>query len=243
MLASTLGTVMITIAHILNHSLNAPALSLGLEATGWVLMVTGFGLVLYSRLHILVTNKKILRTTLVIVAVNAFICHTPVIVASIYSGVHKKALLRAGFCLDILFVLQENGMALLYIYSFLRFVGEWREDVEAWAVLKKLVLAEVVVFCTDIVPLALLYAQAYVPREAIHPLCYAIKLKVEFLILNELVRYSRARQQALRGRIMGQEHTVQVDASRPIEEKAIFDKSGYSLPMEVKEDTCMPRIV
>ena len=196
-LISTLGTIVITGSHILNHLGNAPTTSLILEATGWICMVTGFALVLYSRLHILINDRRVLRACLGIIVINALICHPPVIVASVYTGIHKKTLLRAGFCLDVLFVLQENVFALLYIFSFVKFVGGWHVDKEAKAVLRNLILAEVIVFCTDITPLSLLYAQAYVPREAIHPFCYAVKLTIEFWILNDLVRFSRARQGAV----------------------------------------------
>jgi len=196
-LLSTLGTIIITISHILNHLVDEPVLGLWLEATGWIGMVTGFALVLYSRLHILITSRRILRLCLAIIIIDALLCHTPVIVASVYTGPYRAIMFRAGFSLAVLFVLQENAFALLYIYAFIRFVGGWRGrpwEREASALLKQLVLAEVVVFCTDAVPLSLLYTQAYIPREAIHPFCYAVKLSVEFWILNNLVRYSRARQ-------------------------------------------------
>lgn len=197
MLISTIGTIFTTIAHILNHFANAPSVGLGLEAPGWIFMTSGFALVLCSRLHILIKNYRIRRASYTVVVVNGLICHTIVIVACYYTGAHQAKLLRAGFCLEVLFVLQENGLALLYIYSFTSFVGGWRTESEARAVLKKLVLAEALVFCTDIIPLSLLYAQAYVPREAINPFTYAVKLKIEFLILNELVRYSKSRQAAI----------------------------------------------
>lgn len=196
MLISTIGTILTTTAHILNHFANAPSVGLGLEAPGWIFMTSGFALVLCSRLHILIKNCRIRRASYISVIVNGSICHTIVIVACYYTGPHQAKLLRAGFCLEVLFVLQENGLALLYIYAFTNFVGGWRTEPEARAVLKKLVLAELLVFCTDVVPLSLLYAQAYVPREAINPFTYAVKLKLEFLILNELVRYSKVHQTA-----------------------------------------------
>jgi hypothetical protein len=198
-LISVLGTILTTSAHIINHFGDAPTLALILEAPGWTFMTTGFALVLCSRLHILVRSKSLIRACFAIVVVNGLICHTIVIVACIYKGVYQQKLLRIGFCLEVLFVLQENGLALLYIYSFMKFVGGRNVEPVARAVLTKLVLAELVVFCFDVIPLSLLYTEAYVPREVINPFTYAVKLKIEFFILNELVRYSSARQDAVLG--------------------------------------------
>lgn len=154
-------------------------------------MVTGFALVLYSRLHIICRNRRFLCGCLAVIIVNAMLCHPFVIVGSVYNGVYKELVLHVGFYLDGLFVLQEIGLGGCYVYFFIQFVRGFPEEPEAKSVLRKLIIAECVVFCTDVIPLGLLYAEFYVPREALTPFCYAVKLKLEFFILNLLVQYSQ----------------------------------------------------
>jgi hypothetical protein len=190
-LSSTCGTVVIASSHILNHFGNAPTVSLVLDSTSWIFMVTGFACVLYSRLHVIYKNRRVLRCCLAVILVNAILCHPIVIVGSIYSGVHKNLILRFGFYLDGVFVLQEIGLGGCYIFFFLKFVKGFQNEPDAESMLRKLIIAECIVFCIDTVSIGLLYAEFYVPREAITPFCYAVKLKVEFFILNLLVRYSQ----------------------------------------------------
>jgi hypothetical protein len=154
-------------------------------------MVTGFSLVLYSRLHLLIRNSKLLRGLLFMVIINALLFHPPVIVGAAYTGPNKKLFLRIAFSLEIVFALQEVGLAGLYVYSFIRFAKCAYKEAETRNVLVKLVLAEMVVFSTDVILYVLLYMQYYLPREAIHSFAYAIKLKIEFVVLNSLVQYSR----------------------------------------------------
>ena len=157
-------------------------------------MVTGYALVLYLHLRILIKNERMLRVCLGVIVCIAPISHTPVIIACVYDGVHRRALLTAGFRLDILFSLQETAFALLYIHSFLGFMSGGDVDRRARSVLIRLFSAELVAFIANVVPVSLLYAGAYVPREAIHPFCYAIKLSAVLWMLDDLTRFSRARQ-------------------------------------------------
>lgn len=47
---------------------------------GWILMVTGFSMTLYSRLHLIVFKNRILRALLAMVVVNGCIVHIPSVV-------------------------------------------------------------------------------------------------------------------------------------------------------------------
>jgi hypothetical protein len=154
-------------------------------------MVTGFSLVLYSRLHLLVQNSKLLRGLLLMIIMNALIFHPPVIIGAAYTGPNKKLFLRIAFSLEIFFALQEVGLAGLYVHSFIRLVKGAYKEAKTRNVLAKLVFAEIVVFSTDVTLYVLLYMQYYLPREAIHPFAYGIKLKIEFVVLNSLVQYSQ----------------------------------------------------
>jgi hypothetical protein len=44
-----------------------------IETVGWVLVITGQSVVLYSRLHLIVTDVKILRAVLIMIILNGLI--------------------------------------------------------------------------------------------------------------------------------------------------------------------------
>jgi hypothetical protein len=156
-------------------------------------MVTGFALVLYSRLHIICHDRIILRSCLGVILTDTLLFHPPVIIGSTYNGVYKELILRIGFYLDVFFALQETGLAGLYVYFFIKFVKRSDQERETKSMFNKLVIAECVVFCIEAILLGLLWAPLYLPRESIPPFFYAIKLKLEFYILNLLVQYSQTR--------------------------------------------------
>jgi len=51
-----------------------------LAEIGWVSMVTGFSVVLYSRLHLVVHNPRVLQLVLAMIITDAFLFHVPTIV-------------------------------------------------------------------------------------------------------------------------------------------------------------------
>jgi len=81
-LTSTWGIGLYSIGFLLKHlrlsTLNI--LYVTLIVIGWTAMVTGQSVVLYSRLHLLLRNRKTMRGILIMIIVNAFICHGPIIV-------------------------------------------------------------------------------------------------------------------------------------------------------------------
>jgi len=51
-----------------------------LAEIGWVSMVSGFSVVLYSRLHLVVRNPRVLQLVLAMIITDAFLFHVPTIV-------------------------------------------------------------------------------------------------------------------------------------------------------------------
>ena len=79
---STAGIGVYSVGFLLKHLRlsDISVLFVTLIVIGWTCMVTGQSVVLYSRLHILLRNRKMLRSILIMIIVNAIICHTPIIV-------------------------------------------------------------------------------------------------------------------------------------------------------------------
>lgn len=85
------GTLICATSQVINLGPEEPntMVALAIGSGGWVLMVTGQSLVLYSRLHLLWDNKPVLRYILAIIVLNAIIMHIPTITVSSFRG---------GFC-------------------------------------------------------------------------------------------------------------------------------------------------
>ncbi len=81
-LAATNGIAPHSIGFLLKNLMNSHTyiLYITLVAVGWVPMVTGQSLVLYSRLHLIVRNPFWLRMVLAMIIFNACVLHIPIII-------------------------------------------------------------------------------------------------------------------------------------------------------------------
>ena len=76
-MTAALGILLYTsgvILLILN--LTNPYVSISMILIGWVAMVTGQSVVLYSRLHLIVRNQRMLNWALTMIIVNGTVCHS-----------------------------------------------------------------------------------------------------------------------------------------------------------------------
>jgi hypothetical protein len=162
---------------------------------GWVAMVTGFSLVLYSRLYLVNTSPKVLRIVLFAIIADGFIVHVPEIVSSYVPDRSKVYQITSS--LEIIFTVQEVVLSSLYIYFFRRFVrqGESDESPYIWRTFLSLIAAEVLILFGDIALTASLYLELFLARRIFFTFVYVVKLMVEFFVLNRLVNIGRLRQE------------------------------------------------
>lgn len=92
---------------------------------GWTCMVTGQSIVLWSRMHLLVRNKRTLRMMLIMIITNAFIGHVPTSIVLYGSNspqperwLDPYAILER--CHVTLFFLQELAISTIYIVETTR---------------------------------------------------------------------------------------------------------------------------
>jgi len=168
---------------------SARATSFALLNTGWVLMVSGFSMTLYSRVHLVVTNRKVLRLLLAVIILNGCIVHIPAIITG-YIARHAR--LQIINKLEIACYVQEIFLSSLYTFQFGRFA---RQDSSSLDYMRKktlcgLVVGQVVVLGCDISMAILLFSNFYLARKLILPLNYALKILVEFFVLNQLVAFA-----------------------------------------------------
>ena len=159
-------------------------------------MVTGFSLVLYSRLHLVIRDHRILRIVLGVVAFDGIAFWLPLAVAqfgviSDKSQVFVPLVLPAERLYVLGYFLQELVLGCLYIWTA-------RGTVIHSYVARKhqttvlLAGAQVFVILLDIPTLVLAWPSPSMGAGlqilgTTHPAIYAIKLKIELLVLNQLV--------------------------------------------------------
>ncbi|KAK7178122.1 integral membrane protein [Paraphaeosphaeria sporulosa] len=138
--------------------ISLPVLSSAIVALGWPCMVTGQSLVLYSRLHLVVKNKKKIRWVLYMIIFNAVVLHSPVIALALSAeATHSTRIIRIFTIYDkvqiVVFFIQEAMISIIYIYETVptQFTGH------------------------------------YEIQTTYKTAVYSIKLKIEFSILNRLV--------------------------------------------------------
>lgn len=175
---------------------------------GWTCMVTGQSMVLFSRMHLLVRDKRILRTTLVCIVINAIIGHVPTSVVLYGSNSpHPDRWLEPYAIMErihvTIFFLQELAISAIYIVATTRLLRDKsrssssaRGSASARRFLGHLIKINVMVVVLDITILALEYAGLYVIQTAYKGMVYSVKLKLEFSILNSLVEMTRAHRNA-----------------------------------------------
>ena len=159
-------------------------------------MVTGQAFVLYSRLHLVVRKQRTLHYVLALILIDAVVLHLPTIVFTIGSNspnasfwVHKFNVMEriqlVGFCL------QEFIISGLYIFSTVRLLGAIYHSMTR-KVMFQLIFINSVCIGMDIVLIGLEFTGYYVGEASIKPMIYAIKLKLEFAVLNQLMGLTKA---------------------------------------------------
>ncbi|KAH8701647.1 hypothetical protein BGW36DRAFT_445254 [Talaromyces proteolyticus] len=168
-------------------------LSTILAEIGWIGMVTGFSVVLYSRLNLVsfvMQNRFILPLALAMIIIDAFLFHIPTVVFQFglsNAPTHAKFLpfMNVIERIQIIgFSAQEIILSTIYIYGTLKMVQE-SFNKRVRITIAYLILIQVIAILCDVLVIALDYAQYFTLKAVIHSFVYALKLQLEFVILNE----------------------------------------------------------
>jgi hypothetical protein len=173
---ATWGIALNTTGFILNffNIMLSIWISTTLSIIGWIFMVTGQSTVLYSRLHLVLYDNTKRRGVLALIITNAFVCHLPV--AILFWGVsssHPATFRRPYEIYErvqlTIFALQE-----MLISS-----------------MKQLILINVILIILDVLVVGLQFAGLYEIQISFKVAVYSIKLRLEFDVLNHLLRLTR----------------------------------------------------
>ncbi|KAJ5637965.1 hypothetical protein N7490_007844 [Penicillium lividum] len=165
-----------------------------MELVAWVGMVTGQSLVLWSRLHLVVQNPKILRATLIMIIVDAIIFHIPGSVLELGSHTNESAIFLRGFNVFeriqlIGFSLQEVILSGIYSLEAVRLLnlrprGHYR------GILIQLLVVNLSMVLMDAAVIAVQFTGMSDIQFALKAMVYSMKLKLEYAILNRLVVFA-----------------------------------------------------
>lgn len=169
-----------------------------LVAIGWVPMVTGQSLVLYSRLHLMFHNRIVLKLVLAMIIINCIVLQLPII-ALMYgaNSPHPTgwvAVYRVYEKIQVtLFFLQELIISSIYIKACFSFFNKQDSlsNQKVRDMRRHLLLVNIFVILLDIPILCLEYTNYYDLQTGYKAFVYSVKLKLEFRILNKLVEISR----------------------------------------------------
>jgi hypothetical protein len=168
-----------------------------LLSVGWYPMVTGQAIVLWSRLHLIVTGEKgdkILRWTKWMIIVDAICLHIPTTVLTFgaNSDTDTQTFVRGYNVMEKVqmcgFFLQEVILSTIYIVETIRILRTSVQE-NTRRLMYQLMAINVLIIIMDLGLLGLECASLYILETTTKPVFYSIKLKLEFAILGRLVEF------------------------------------------------------
>ncbi|KFZ02370.1 hypothetical protein V500_00243 [Pseudogymnoascus sp. VKM F-4518 (FW-2643)] len=193
LLSATIGIIPYSLGFFLKFFQIAEYwLSVTLLTIGWYVMVTGQSLVLYSRLHLVLTNQKILRLVLYMIIINAIVLHVPTTVLTYGSNVNgstqafiqgyniMEKIQMTGFCI------QEFIISGLYIVETIKLLN-LNPGRRNRKIIHQLLSINLLIIVMDLSLLGIEYASYYAIEITLKGVIYSIKLKLEFAVLGKLI--------------------------------------------------------
>ncbi|CBF74500.1 hypothetical protein AN4199.2 [Aspergillus nidulans FGSC A4] len=194
LISSSVGLIPYSLGFLLKffNLTSATWLSVTFITIGWYCMVTGQAVVLYSRLHLVLPNQRILRRVLAMIIINVVILHVPTTVLTYGSNLAAgrrgyingynvmEKIQMTGFCI------QEFVLSALYISETIRML-RLDPDRGKRKIMYQLVAINLIIILMDIGLLVVEYMDYYIMETMIKGVVYSVKLKLEFAVLGKLV--------------------------------------------------------
>ncbi|KAI3392724.1 hypothetical protein diail_5281 [Diaporthe ilicicola] len=181
-----------------------------MAAFGWIPMVSGQSLVLFSRLHLLRLSRILRKTILVMIICTIVFVQFPTLTLTVGSqSKHpgQQAWVRPYQVMErievTVFFLQEVILGSLYLWRCFKFLvsrdddeagfssDRARHDVQKMFI--HLLIANIIVIGLDVTIIALQFSGLFLFQISYKPFAYSVKLKIEASILTQLVDFVKAR--------------------------------------------------
>ncbi|KAJ5157336.1 uncharacterized protein N7482_008436 [Penicillium canariense] len=197
LVSSAVGLIPYSLGFLLKffNLTTATWLPVTLLTVGWWAMVTGQSIVLYSRLHLVLANQRVLRRVLVMILVNAVILHIPTTVLTYGTNLAPLGATRASYITgyNVMEKIQMTGFCLqefiisgLYIWETVRMI---RLDMDHTKrkIQYQLLILNMIIIIMDLGLLVAEYRNYYIMETMLKGAVYSIKLKLEFAVLGKLI--------------------------------------------------------
>lgn len=167
-------------------------INVSLSTLGWVVMVPGQSLVLYSRLHLVTQNERLLKIILwTIISTAVFLC-IPTMVLTYGSNTaakHKYLHTYAGFekAQMTIFTVQELFISGVYLYEIRKILMLLNEG-STRKLMGQLALINIIIMLMDVGLITIEFCDFYQIQTTLKGMIYSIKLKLEFGVLSKLVK-------------------------------------------------------
>ena len=192
---ATLGTLSYSLGMILEYfvlgdrSTSLPGIIF--DSTGWIFMVSGQSVVLYSRLGLIVTNQKILKAVKWMIIVDAvvfhittnglnFVAHWTRLRSARKGYFYFEYVQMTGFCI------QEFIISGIYMWKTIELLKTTKRE-NSKRIIYQLFSINIIIVILDIALLAIEYKNLHIFEQCVKSFVYSVKLKLEFAILGKMV--------------------------------------------------------
>lgn len=220
LLSSTIGVVPHALGFLLEFFNIGPLpLAITLSTIGWYVMVPGQSVVLYSRLHLVAQNQKILRGVLWLIIIDAIILLIPTTVLTYSTAFASNPSIDEGY--NVMermqltwFCVQEFIISGIYIWETVKILRlSPGKDPQRNHIMYELITINLVIILMDVALLILEYIGLYVLQTTIKGAVYSVKLKLELGVLGKLVAFVQ-RRRSERGDATQEEYPAFVNPSQ-----------------------------
>lgn len=199
------GVLPYSLGYVVNYfELTHASVGLAINNVGWWLMITGQSFVLYSRLHLVLHDRRILRAVLCMIIVDAIIFHVPTTILNFCANfgphpipaehgykVYEKVQMT-GFCLQEFII---SGLYLWQTFKLLKVVSA--DYTESRRTMWQLASINIIIIAMDLALLGIEYANQRVYEQVFKGVIYSIKLRFEYAVLGKLVQIVDKNRSAL----------------------------------------------
>ncbi|KAE8377998.1 hypothetical protein BDV26DRAFT_292600 [Aspergillus bertholletiae] len=191
-LSNTLGVIPYSIGAVLDvYGIGPQWLMLTIQLMGFYFMVPGQSVVLYSRLHLVLQNGKLLRAFRFLITMGTLLFLVPISI-SYYGSVYLQHPWDHAYGIIerlqlIYFCVQEGLLSGAFIVETVRLIRlNPIQDRRRKGVLYELVVVNLVIIFLDVVLLLLEFLGFYFLQVILKGMVYSLKLKLEFAVLGRL---------------------------------------------------------
>ncbi|KAJ5802801.1 uncharacterized protein N7503_005251 [Penicillium pulvis] len=172
-----------------------PYVCVTLIVFSWSGMVTGQSMVLWSRLHLLLRNTKVLWKVLWMIIIDAILLHITTAVLLFGTVGMPSGPFAHGYNIMervqvVWFCIQELVISSIYVWEAIHLL-RLRPGGQSRGILSQLLVINIIILFLDVAIVVIEYVGYYALQVMFKPVAYSIKLKLEYAILGKLISVAR----------------------------------------------------